>query len=214
MPNDIFLDGGDGSSDSSLVPASPTVQVSPEYTAISPQDLEKQRLEGLAQEILELKLVFLSDAENFGREVDQLRRQVSNLTGLLVAAIAILTGTLTWLTFSLKSDQGQLSRQLEAIAADAVAIERIEQVENQLESLSEELPDSLSENIEANQAQLKTLETQISELTTSVNTRRQTIAILAKALQDLINEEETSSEAPAPTAAPTSEVTPENSEEE
>ncbi|NJL39414.1 MAG: hypothetical protein HC840_31620 [Leptolyngbyaceae cyanobacterium RM2_2_4] len=212
MSDDIFHSDGDGSSNtSSLVPTSSTAQATPDYSATSPQDLEKQRLEGLAQEILELKLVFLSDAENFGREIDQLRRQVGSLTGLLVAAIAILAGTLTWLTFSLKSDQGQLSRQLEAIAADAVAIERIEQVETQLESFSESLPNSLAADVEMNQAQLATLEAQISELTTSVNTRRQTIAILAEALQDLINEEESNLQAsPTPAASPATEASPES----
>ncbi|MBD2054844.1 hypothetical protein H6F88_02185 [Oculatella sp. FACHB-28] len=54
------------------------------------------------------------------------------------------------MTFGLKSDQGQLSRQLEAIVTDAVAMERIEQAENQLEFLSKEFPNSLAAEMEAN----------------------------------------------------------------
>lgn len=177
-----------------------------DFSSIDPHTLEKQRLEGLAQEILELKLVFLSDAEHMGRDLEQLRRQVNWLTGVLIAAIAIMGGTLTWLTFSLQSEQAQLAQRLESIAADAVAVERIDTLEEQLSALSDQLPDNIAANIAANEAELQELQTQIADISGDVRTRRQTIAILADALQDLINQENGNLQEPP--AAPTSVVTP------
>ena len=73
-------------------------------------------------------------------------------------------------------------------------------------SLSNGLPDSSAEDMAANQAQLENLESRISELTASVNTRRRTIAILADAMQDLIHKEADSTASPA--------LSPESSEAE
>ena len=176
-----------------------------DYSTVSAQELEKQRLEGLAQEILELKLVYLSDAENAGREADQLRKQINWLTGLVVVAIAIMGGALTWLTFSLRTEQNQLMQQVDAIATDTVSSERINRLETQLSDLVEQIPPTLSRDLETSQTQLDELANQIDTVASSVNTRRQTIAILARALQDLINEEEadalTPESAPAPDAS-------------
>lgn len=196
LPSDRPQDQA-GQSSGGLVPVNSSLQ---DYSTVSPEDLEKQRLEGLAQEILELKLVFLSDAENFGREVAQLRGQLHWLTGLLVVAIVSIGGILTWLALSLTAEQAQLTRQVEAIATDAVEVERIDRLETQLNDLQDQLPDNIVRDVEANQVQLEALEEQISELSNSVATRRRTIAILAGALQDLINEEAEISEVPIPSA--------------
>ncbi len=177
-----------------------------DQTRVNSTELQRQRLDGLAQEILELKLVLLSDADNMGRDLDRLRRQVNGLTGILIVAIALLSGVTTWLGVSLRTEQAQLSQRVAAIATDSVALDRIQQLETttadlqqgrdaieeletRLERMVNDLPADVEAEVETVRTQIATLENRVQEVSERVNTRRQTIGILAAALQDLIAEE-------------------------
>lgn len=160
-----------------------------------PADL--RRIEELAQELLELKLVYLADTDQAKREISKLRGSMYWLTVILIGAIAIASGGISWLAFSLRSEQAQLVRQVESVATETVAVERIEQIESQIETLNEQFPNDVIENVQANQDQLQGLESRITEVSSQVNTRRETIAILARALQDLINVEDQEAIAPS-----------------
>lgn len=174
---------------------------------VSSTELQRQRLDGLAQEMLELKLVLLSDTDNVGRDLDRLRRQVNGLTGIIIVAIAVLSGMMTWLAVSLRTEQAQLSQQVAAIATDSVALDRIQDLESttakleqgrdniealqdRLDRIVSDLPTEVEADIEVVQDQIAELEIQVADVSDRVNTRRQTISILATALQDLIAEED------------------------
>jgi hypothetical protein len=210
MSDDLFhehahqsdLESQNQSPDCSLVPvdrqgASPSLHT---------DQVDQQRLDGLAQEILELKLVYLSDTDKANREVAQLRGHIYWLTVVLVGAIALASGVISWLSFNLRSDQYQLMQQVEAIATEAVTTDRINQLESQVSELNERFPERLIADVEANQSQLQDLEIRIADIAGQVNTRRQTIAILARALQDLINEEDQEAIAPALSPDPSSDA--------
>lgn len=176
---------------------------------------DQEHLEDLAREVLELKLVLLSDTADVGQSIEHLRRQNNWLTGLLISVTAVLAGTLTWLALTLKADQAQLAQSVEAIATDTVEVERIDRLEDRLEELAQRPPEqvvqdlnetqetvnALQAELNTSQTQIQSLESNVTELTTSINTRRQTISILANALQDLINQEDTAQPI-APAASP------------
>ncbi|MGJ3248533.1 MAG: hypothetical protein ACFE0I_20925 [Elainellaceae cyanobacterium] len=219
MSDDLFQENSDSTpndshdqtSGSELVPVSREQSNQP---GANFYHFEHQKLEGLAQELLELKLAYLSETNKVNKDVSHLRGHIYWLTVALVGAIAIASGVISWLSFSLRSDQERLAQQVEAIATESVAVERIEQVESRLNSLSNRFPERIVTDIRTNQEQLQELETRITEVAEQVNTRRETIAILAGALQDLINEEDQRAIAPArENASPPSETEDLNSEE-
>ncbi|MGJ3251434.1 MAG: hypothetical protein ACFE0J_09930 [Elainellaceae cyanobacterium] len=202
MSDDLFHENSDATpndshnqtSGSELVPVSREQSNQPGATAYN---FEHQKLEGLAQELLELKLAYLSETNKVNKDVSHLRGHIYWLTVALVGAIAIASGVISWLSFSLRSNQARLVQQVEAIATESIAVERIEQVESQLDSLSNRFPERIVTDVQTNQDQLQELETRIADVADQVNTRRETISILARALQDLINEEDQRAIAPA-----------------
>jgi hypothetical protein len=214
MPDDLFHTSEPTSDSTAAAGESPTdavqLELLPgqhEQTVVSPAELQRQRLDGLAQEMLELKLVLLSDTDNVGRDLDRLRRQVNGLTGIVIMAIALLSGVMIWLAVGLRTEQAELSQRVAAIATDSVALDRIQELETttselaqgrdeiealetRLDRIVNDLPTEVEADIEAVQTQITELENQMSEVSDQINTRRQTISILATALQDLIAEEE------------------------
>ncbi len=203
----------------SIVPVDRPVQdrSNTRYDAPNPQ-----RLDALAQEVLELKLVSLSETEDFGHEIHRLRHQINWLIGLFVVVVAVMGGTLTWLAFNLRAEQSRMAQDLSSVVATSADVDRLATLERQVDDLVDQLPADLASQFTALetqvQAQMGELEDEVSTLSSSVNTRRQTISILARALQDLIEAEESGISPEVETLAPVPEAEatpdPETAEEE
>lgn len=184
----------------SIVPVDRPVQdrSNPRYEAPNPQ-----RLDALAQEVLELKLVSLAETEDFGHEIHRLRHQINWLIGLFVVVVAVMGGTLTWLAFNLRAEQSRIAQDLSSVVATSADVDRLATLERQVDDLVDRLPADLASQFTALETQVQSqvgeLEDEVSTLSSSVNTRRQTISILARTLQDLIEAEESGV---APGAAP------------
>ena len=126
-----------------------------------------QHLEELAREVLELKLDYLSEAENRSRSLKRLRAQVKWLTGILLVAIAVLGGSLIWLTYSLNLFPNQLERKIQSKTPEQ---QELKSLKSEVRSLGEQLPQTVR-LLQGNQNKLKELETQAQNRETSVNKR-------------------------------------------
>ena len=96
-----------------------------------------QHLEELTREVLELKLDYLSEAENRSRSLKRLRAQVKWLTGILLVAIAVLGGSLIWLTYSLNLFPNQLGRKIQSKTPEQ---QELKSLKSEVRSLGEQLP--------------------------------------------------------------------------
>jgi uncharacterized protein YPO0396 len=201
----------DGSSE--IVPVNRGVYPD-ETQTVNRQDLDKQHLEDLAREVLELKLATLSDSDHYGREVEKLRNQFIWLTGIFILAIAILGGTLAWVTFTLKSTQEQLVERVDSVTANRVRVEQIEELEENLRSLQEQLPESIARDVATNQEQLSEVQADLNSLQRRVTTRQETLGIFLRALQDLVSESTPEASAPAEPETPEPQATQEEQEPE
>ncbi len=158
----------------------------------------RQHVEQLAQEFLELKLEFLSESDRQLQQVRQLRRQVGVLTWILGAAIAVLGGVFLWLGYTLKVEQTRLSQQVQS-SGDR---QELAQLQQQIDSLRRQIPDNLDGDLAANRDRLEALESRIEAIATDVQTRSQTLAVLTRALQDLIEVQSPASTATSPDPDP------------
>ncbi len=100
-----------------------------------------QHLEELTREVLELKLDYLSEAENRSRSLKRLRAQVKWLTGILLVAIAVLGGSLIWLTYSLNLFPNQLERKIQSKTPEQQELESLktEKISQNLSKLTREI---------------------------------------------------------------------------
>lgn len=168
---------------------------------------ERQRLERLSQEVQALKQAAESDAQNHRREVSSLRGQLGLLTGVSLAAIALLAATAGWLGFSLKTEQARLAEQVESAKDKSAGTQQIEGLEDQIStfqrqvrSLGQQAPEAIASEIRGVQDRLRELETQVKEIATDVKVREQVIDTLERALQTLNKEEPSTPSTPAPAA--------------
>lgn len=185
-------------------------------TRHQPESIHTQHLEDLAQEVVRLKLSILSDADAYAETTRQLRRRLSLLTTLLLLAVVLMGGATAGLAYFFQQERRW--------ASQTGMNDRLTQLEQQVKTLNGQLPTTLVQDLQATQGKLATLEAdqkkvqvleeKLSTLADNVRTRKQTIAILANALQDLINAETTdaasptnSSEKPTPTQS-SPEITP------
>jgi TolA-binding protein len=143
---------------------------------------EKQRLEKLSQEILELKQTSLANVNNHSREIQKLRRHLRWLTGLSLVAILGLGGTLAGVTYSLRNEQislrneqNKIAQQVESIDADRVSTQQLDQLRNQINSLNQQAKELSKRAVELSQQvpqvslnQLEAIRDQLQELETSI----------------------------------------------
>ncbi|MBE9118118.1 hypothetical protein IQ249_19675 [Lusitaniella coriacea LEGE 07157] len=186
-----------------IVPADSEISATPPAVENSPNE-SSQRLEELAREIIELKLDSLSEADERRRLVQALRRQVRWLLSILAVVLTVFGGTLAWLVVTQTLERAQLKQQLRAVT---VTRQELEGLADELKAVRAELPDSLVrdlkdnqsllkkldaqfQTIEGNQKHLEELDVQFNDLEETVNTRQKALAVLANALQDLVNAEE------------------------
>lgn len=151
-------------------------------------------LEDRIHEVLEQKLISLLDNESTNREILWLRRQVNWSIGFLVVLILMFGGAFTWFAYLMRTNppNGQTG------VSSTIGADRLENLETQVQQLSDRLPEDLSGTLTSNQEQLQTLSEQISALSSDVDKNQQTLTNLDVSIQDLedallLKEEESSS---------------------
>lgn len=165
----------------------------------------EEHLEDRIHEVLEQKLVSLLDEESTNREIRWLRRQVNWSLGILVMLIFALGGTFTWFAYRLQTQEQTVTRPVDSSVITSADLERIEQLEaqiqNQLQGLGERLPENLPDILSKNQDQLQTLSQQLETVETTVNKNQEALTQLETSVnelkQSLFLKDSTSSNAPA-----------------
>ncbi|MEA5503539.1 hypothetical protein VB735_10535 [Halotia wernerae UHCC 0503] len=164
--------------------ASDLVIIQPETQALNNQNLNE-----LAQALVEFKLSANTAEEENQQQLRRLRRQVMVLKGSL-AIILILLGSLgVWLMLSLRDVQIQLGMRSQQRQTENTS-ERLLKLENQFNSLNSRAAES-QQGITEIRARLDTIQADL-------NQRQRAIAVLAKSLQELVEETPTSAASPAP----------------
>lgn len=167
-------------------------------------DPEQQRLSKLSHEVEELKQSSQSNTRNHHLQVGRLRRRLGVLTGILVAVIAVLGGTVAWLGSSLNLERAERDRLAEQVRSAnegrQAGIEQVADLQRQINSLqaqaqalSQQIPETFTRELSEIQDQLSQLETQIREAATSAERRQQLIDTLERSLN--INQ----NQSPSPT---------------
>ncbi|NBD33679.1 MAG: hypothetical protein GVY17_12130 [Cyanobacteria bacterium] len=95
------------------------------------------------------------------QDTNRLRSQVGWLTGFFVIAVILFGGGLGWVAYRLQVQQRQIADQN---ATSPETLERIQQLESQIETLSQQVPDL---------QRIESLEEQLDQLTTTVNENQQ-----------------------------------------
>ncbi|HEY9845720.1 MAG TPA: hypothetical protein V6D03_05935 [Candidatus Caenarcaniphilales bacterium] len=126
-------------------------------------DLDKQRLAGLAQELRRLYM------------------GVGLLSGVVLFFVASLSGLTIWL----KLEQEQLARQVSSLSAVKAEVDRVRNLETQVNVLSQKVPKELSSQRKSTQDQLKKLQTRIEAVNARVTTSDQASKNLLQVLQGL-----------------------------
>lgn len=150
----------------------------------SPEEPENQQLAKLTQDLQTLKQTTDAKIRSAAHETTRLRTQLRWLTGLLIAAIVALGGTLAGVTWmlqneqvNLRSQQQQLTEQVRTLEQGRISTEQFDRLEQQLNSLNqrtqelsqqaqtlvEQFPEVSLTQLEAIQRQLQTLEQGIRE---------------------------------------------------
>lgn len=158
------------------------------------QDMDAH-LETLAQEVAHLRLSLLTEGEIHQSTIKQLRRRLDILTVGIMLLVLGLMGAGTWF-FSSPQGLALLRQPIATTATDDLKLKEWEQriaglQGGETESLISQVK-TLEEQVKAldgQQTSVQALEAKVTELSKNANTRQQTITILAKALQDVINVE-------------------------
>jgi len=147
-----------------------------------------RRIETLAQELWELRLVSLSDGDYHGQQLHRLRRYLLWVLGGSALAIATAVAALTWTGWRLRSAQLELSRYATALERQQHHLEQLERdrlapLEAQLQALEAELPDSLASDLAANQRLVTDLQRDVRNLEADLADRNAALTALLDALQ-------------------------------
>lgn len=159
----------------------------------APSDIDAH-LETLAQEVAHLRLSLLTESESHQSTVKHLRRRLDILTVSIMLITLGLVGAGTWF-FSSPKGLSLLRPPLTTTNPDP----QLQELEKRIDDLQGEANPTLVSQVQALETQVKALDEQqtsvkaldekVAELSKNANTRQQTITILAKALQDVIDVE-------------------------
>lgn len=119
----------------------------------------------LQSEAISQEIQAPSQPENSNQQQipDHLKRRINTLTGVLVGAVLLMMGSLTWMTLQLQS-QAKLVRQSDRVSEATEVLNRLTAVEQQLQTLSERAPEDLLTQVQTNQTQLETISSQLKQL--------------------------------------------------
>ncbi|MDJ0704908.1 MAG: hypothetical protein QNJ46_16625 [Leptolyngbyaceae cyanobacterium MO_188.B28] len=131
-----------------------------ESYASSPNGDESLHSEDISQEMTEP-----SKPENLNlqQRQDRLSQRVKNLTRVLVGAVLLMMGSLIWITYQLQS-QARLVRQSDTVSTATEVLNRLTDVEQQLQTLAEKTPEDLLTQVQTNRTQLETISSQLKQI--------------------------------------------------
>ncbi|PSO49365.1 MAG: hypothetical protein BRC33_07160 [Cyanobacteria bacterium SW_9_44_58] len=152
---------------------SPTNKNPSNQSEQSTSGTQEQNVEELVNQALERKqsLQYLS----------QLRGRVNWLTGLFAIAVIILGGGLGWVSYSLQQQKEQFVQQNEI----PENLERIQELDTQIQQLQEKVPDS---------QRIERLENQIDELKAAIENNQQQLESVSRENQNQALQEESPQE--------------------
>lgn len=149
----------------------------------------EEHLEDRIHQVLEQKLISLLDNESTNREIHWLRRQVNWSIGFLVALIIVLGGAFTWFAYRL---QTRVQPTPQTAAPSEIAPEDLEQLEqfqteiqNQIQTLGDRIPENLPETLSTNQDQLQSVSERLATLESAVDGNQQSLTDLETSVEDL-----------------------------
>ncbi len=131
-----------------------------ESYASSPNGDESLHSEDIPQEMQELSK---PDIATLQQAHDHLSRRVKILTGLMVGVVLVMFGSLAWMTSQLQS-QAKLVRQSDTVSEATEVLNRLTDVEQQLQTLAEKTPEDLLTQVQTNQIQLETITSQLRQI--------------------------------------------------
>ncbi|WP_017306370.1 hypothetical protein [Spirulina subsalsa] len=154
--------------------------------------LGEKTVDELSQELWELKLVSLSDADYYGRQLTKLKNRLWWLTGLLVGAIASLSGGLAWTAVHLRQAEHQITFYESELTTQRLRIEQIEgarlgEIEQVMRSLQTQIPENLGEDLTNNTQDIAALKTQLQQLESKLAAQDKALSVLIGTLQGMIN---------------------------
>lgn len=105
------------------------------------------------------------------QDIQKLRGRTAALIGLLVGLILLMIGGFAWLMVELQNIS-QEERQ-DASNVDAALSNRVEELEKQIDDLSQNIPGNLTDTLKSNQTTLAQLQTQLQQVTTQIKALQQ-----------------------------------------
>lgn len=154
--------------------------------------LTQQRLEELGRALLAFKLTSEHDSEKVDKTLKRLRQQVFWLRTSLVLTLLVIGSATARGGFWLRSQQVQLASEVTEIAQqggpEGSFISRLGTLESQVTKLEETVPEDLPRIVETADTQLGNLSQKVDTLEQNLAQRQAITAILANALQDLVEE--------------------------
>ncbi|MGJ3253615.1 MAG: hypothetical protein ACFE0J_21135 [Elainellaceae cyanobacterium] len=149
----------------------------------------EEHLEDRIHQVLEQKLISLLDNESTNREIHWLRRQVNWSIGFLVALIIVLGGAFTWFAYRLQTrvqPTPQTATPSEIAPEDLEQLEQFQtEIQNQIQTLGDRIPENLPETLSTNQDQLQSVSERLATLESAVSENQQSLTDLETSIEDL-----------------------------
>lgn len=205
MDNHLNQSVGTGQTDSNANLASePPLAPNDSGHAVSRED----HLEDRIHQVLEQKLASLLDDEGANREIRWLRRQVNWSIGILVVLIFALGGAFMWFSYRQQTREQTVTQPVAPGAIAPADLERLDQLEAQIQTLGDRLPENLSDSLSKQQDQLQAVSQQLETLEATLNKNQGVLtevdASIDELKQALLLKDSTSSDLAQPELAPDS----------
>ena len=190
MPTDTLVDT---TSDSSTSRSSNLVLVgSDAHEDVETTTSPSQRVDDLSRLLLEFRLTSEQKAEKDEKLIKRIGKQVFWLKTALFLALIALGGSLMFSNQSLKSQQAELAATVATLSDQegpaGSLVTRLDALEKQAAQIETSVPKDLSNTLEAAQTQLDELTGSVSQLETNLDQRKSVTAVLANALQSLVED--------------------------
>lgn len=144
-------------------------------------DYYQHHVDNLNKEISELKSASEKDKKKYERIIGRLRFRLSLFSFFWFLTILILSSVFGWFGFRWYT---QLQLQKQSATFSPERVEEIEKIRTDIKEFSQTLVPQLQREIKANQEQ-------IAKVNTKIDKNQQSMSVLVKAMQELINSEAT-----------------------
>ncbi|KAI9132280.1 hypothetical protein [Acaryochloris sp. CCMEE 5410] len=136
------------------------------------------------------------DNTRLNSDIQQLRGRTTTLVGLVVGLILLMTGGFVWLAISLQTLEKEEQRKTDSV--DSAIFSQVEQLEKQVNDLSQNIPGNLTDTLQSNQKTLTQLQAQLQQTTTQIKA-------LEASFNNVQPQPKTSTQAPPPSNQQSSE---------